>query len=287
VTNQESFARLFRMSSPRDRGRAELPWLRSGMVRPLLPDCRAREVRIDYRLGGVEDSKEVAWLANSVYGGDLAQWRSRMERTLAREDYLVLAHRNGAAIGYGEAAICQPADAEDTAPGGYYLTGLVVLPGWRRNGVGSELTRWRLEWIWSRQHPAYFLPTPAMGHPWRCTRSSVSPRSTALPTTSDRPSTAELASLCAPTHPTTQRRTASSPEGTANGAQARPAPAHRDCPATGSPSEDHRAGPGRTARPSCCGRRISGLLLIAHPIDEQQAARQSRLAHGKSLGVLS
>ena len=41
-------------------------------------------------------------------------------------------------------------DPDGSAPAGHYLGGVVVAPGFRRRGVGSALTRARMEWIWSR-----------------------------------------------------------------------------------------------------------------------------------------
>lgn len=46
---------------------------------------------------------------------------------------------------------------EGGAPAGHYLGGVVVAPGFRRRGVGSSLTRARLEWIWSRDSIAYYF----------------------------------------------------------------------------------------------------------------------------------
>ncbi|GAP56853.1 hypothetical protein AHiyo6_34180 [Arthrobacter sp. Hiyo6] len=46
---------------------------------------------------------------------------------------------------------------EGSSPAGHYLGGVVVAPGFRRQGVGSALTRARLEWIWSRDSIAYYF----------------------------------------------------------------------------------------------------------------------------------
>lgn len=46
---------------------------------------------------------------------------------------------------------------EGGSPAGHYLGGVVVTPGFRRSGVGSALTRARLEWIWSRAPIAYYF----------------------------------------------------------------------------------------------------------------------------------
>jgi aminoglycoside 6'-N-acetyltransferase I len=48
-------------------------------------------------------------------------------------------------------------DPEGTAPAGHYLGGVEVVPRFRRRGLGSALTRARLEWIWSRDSTAYYF----------------------------------------------------------------------------------------------------------------------------------
>jgi len=56
------------------------------------------------------------------------------------------------------AAVRARADAPaDTAPGGYYLTGVYVRYGERRRGVGAALIRSRLEWIGTRATEAWFF----------------------------------------------------------------------------------------------------------------------------------
>lgn len=48
-------------------------------------------------------------------------------------------------------------EPEGRSPAGHYLGGVVVAPGFRRLGVGSALTRARLEWIWSRAPIAHYF----------------------------------------------------------------------------------------------------------------------------------
>lgn len=43
------------------------------------------------------------------------------------------------------------------APAGHYLGGVTVLPSYRRRGVGSLLTRRRVEWIWERVATAWYV----------------------------------------------------------------------------------------------------------------------------------
>jgi len=48
-------------------------------------------------------------------------------------------------------------DPEGSSPAGNYLGGVVVAPGFRRRGVGLDLTRARLDWIWPRASTAYYF----------------------------------------------------------------------------------------------------------------------------------
>lgn len=115
-------------------------------------------MKIDYRASGLQDVDVVAGLVHGVYGGELTAWRTRMGRALATdENCLVVAYHEEAAVGYGKADVLKPVDDQDPAPAGHYLSGLVVLPTWRRCGIGDELTRRRLRWIWSGQQSAYFF----------------------------------------------------------------------------------------------------------------------------------
>ncbi|MDQ0260830.1 GNAT family N-acetyltransferase [Sinomonas atrocyanea] len=48
-------------------------------------------------------------------------------------------------------------EPDGAAPAGHYLGGVVVGPKSRRLGIGSALTRARLEWIWTRSSTAYYF----------------------------------------------------------------------------------------------------------------------------------
>ncbi len=57
----------------------------------------------------------------------------------------------------GAAKTHQHAERDGHAPAGHYLGGVVVGPQWRRQGVGSLLTKARLEWIWQRSDRAFYF----------------------------------------------------------------------------------------------------------------------------------
>ena len=62
-------------------------------------------------------------------------------------------------VGVGRIAYFEaPADApENVVPNGWYLMGVDVHPDFRRRGVGSALTRKRLDWIFERAAKAWFF----------------------------------------------------------------------------------------------------------------------------------
>jgi aminoglycoside 6'-N-acetyltransferase I len=85
---------------------------------------------------------------------DRTRWTSEM--IAPRSDRVVLvAVMQGEVVGVAKTHL-HP-DPDGGAPAGHYLGGVVVAPGFRRRGVGSALTRARLEWIWSRASVAYYF----------------------------------------------------------------------------------------------------------------------------------
>lgn len=66
---------------------------------------------------------------------------------------VAIAH--GDIVGVAKTHFHREPDGE--APAGHYLGGLIVTPAFRRRGVGSLLTRARLEWIWARSERAYYF----------------------------------------------------------------------------------------------------------------------------------
>jgi ribosomal protein S18 acetylase RimI-like enzyme len=75
------------------------------------------------------------------------------------ERWLVVAETASDVVGYGRARLFVPGpDAPaDSAPHGYYLTGVFVLPEERREGIGAALTQERIHWISERADEAWFF----------------------------------------------------------------------------------------------------------------------------------
>jgi aminoglycoside 6'-N-acetyltransferase I len=83
-----------------------------------------------------------------------APWTGEM--LVTREERVVLvAITAGAVVGIAKTSFHRESD--DGAPAGHYLGGVIVAPAARRAGVGSALTRARMEWIWDRASRAFFF----------------------------------------------------------------------------------------------------------------------------------
>ncbi|WP_426985904.1 N-acetyltransferase family protein [Pseudarthrobacter sp. Y6] len=48
-------------------------------------------------------------------------------------------------------------EADGAAPEGHYLGGILVARQWRRRGIGTILTKARLDWIWERSDMAFYF----------------------------------------------------------------------------------------------------------------------------------
>ena len=82
------------------------------------------------------------------------------ERDVAGADRLLLVANVGDELaGFARAARWQrpPRAADNAAPAGWYLLGVVVRDRWRRHGIALELTRQRLAWIAERADEAYYF----------------------------------------------------------------------------------------------------------------------------------
>jgi ribosomal protein S18 acetylase RimI-like enzyme len=102
------------------------------------------------------DLPALAAIAAEREGEPEADWRARFEQilhaTAAGDSVLLVAAVGGTVAGYGKAAHFAPpaGSPPNAAPAGYYLTGVIVDPAHRRRGLGSALTRARLDWIRAR-----------------------------------------------------------------------------------------------------------------------------------------
>jgi ribosomal protein S18 acetylase RimI-like enzyme len=116
--------------------------------------CRIRDAAI----GDVEACVSLAVLAAPERSA--TDWCASLLRDIQTpERQLVVADRDGEIVAYGRSRLFAPdTDAPpNTAPRGYYLTGLFVRADQRRTGIGAALTHERLDWIAERAPIAWFF----------------------------------------------------------------------------------------------------------------------------------
>ena len=115
------------------------------------------------RPAGLADLDEIAEIAAAREEEPLGHWRSAIERvyelSAKRRALLLVASVKERIAGYGKIGyFSAPSDSlSNVAPEGWYLTGLIVRPAFRRRSLGSRLTLARLAWIAARSDSAYYF----------------------------------------------------------------------------------------------------------------------------------
>lgn len=92
-------------------------------------------------------------------GWDAEAVTQRLRNVAAESGQLVMvAERGGDIVGYAKAGYLTPvADGGRDAPDGWYLSGIVVAPEYRRRGIGRALTQARCEWVWEREDAVHYV----------------------------------------------------------------------------------------------------------------------------------
>lgn len=129
------------------------------------PDpIRRPALAFDVTPAGAADLDGLVELALERDGGEARQHRERMLKRLElgpRAGRLLVAKSSaGKLLGYGASELLSWAsETADTrrAPGGWYLTGVIVAPAARRRGVGRALTEARIEAWPSHTGPLRFV----------------------------------------------------------------------------------------------------------------------------------
>jgi ribosomal protein S18 acetylase RimI-like enzyme len=130
------------------------------------------------RPAAAADLPALARLAVAERAGQAAGWQARFAADLADPDACLLVVESGGwvagsggwvsgsggpIVGYGRARrFGPPPDAPaNVAPAGYYLTGLLVSPACRRQGIGEQLSRARMAWVATRATEVWFFANAA------------------------------------------------------------------------------------------------------------------------------
>lgn len=69
-----------------------------------------------------------------------------------------VAEVEGNVVGFGRCRrVDHAADGDGSVPAGWYLLGVIITPQMRRRGIGSEITRFRLEWARERASEVFYF----------------------------------------------------------------------------------------------------------------------------------
>ncbi|MHB1210561.1 MAG: GNAT family N-acetyltransferase [Acidimicrobiales bacterium] len=108
------------------------------------------------------DIPACATLIATHESGEVKYWQERFEIDLAnpRRKFLV-ATFNDEIVGYGHAVHHDRVPTnEESAPSGFFLSGLLVSPEFRRCGIGSKLTGARIDLLKSETDLIYYFADP-------------------------------------------------------------------------------------------------------------------------------
>jgi ribosomal protein S18 acetylase RimI-like enzyme len=70
---------------------------------------------------------------------------------------MFVAKANGQVVAYGRVLDLAAEEAGPGTPAGYYLSGVLVDPGWRGRGIATALTRARLRWALARTGTVFYV----------------------------------------------------------------------------------------------------------------------------------
>ena len=112
------------------------------------------------RKATLADLPASARLISGHESGDIEDWQSRFEQDLANPQRLFLvATIDNVLVGYGHTTFhTRPSDGEvNESPTGYFLSGVMVSPDHRRQGVGTLLTTARIDELRRVADMVYYL----------------------------------------------------------------------------------------------------------------------------------
>lgn len=106
------------------------------------------------RQASLEDVPQVAAILAARHGDPAENAIASVRERVSNPDhYCGVAQTAGQVVGFAEARWLEPL----RGPSGWYLSGIVIEPAWRRRGLARVLTENRLNWIRARATTAYYF----------------------------------------------------------------------------------------------------------------------------------
>jgi len=133
------------------------PGKHTGRNRPFLAGLIIRPAR-------PEDISQLTKLTYNREVGEIIKIENKFKREIANlestdDGLLLVAELDSRVAGFARIKYFRPSSSvpTNTCPEGWYLTGVIVAPRYRRQGIASALTRARLNWIAKRAGQAYYF----------------------------------------------------------------------------------------------------------------------------------
>ena len=102
------------------------------------------------------DVPDLAAIDITVVVRTAEDWTAAIDKSSRGERLLLVAEIDGTVAGFAQAHRLDEHPV-DHAPAGYYLTGVTVLPHYRRAGLARDFTLARLDWIQDRADEAWYF----------------------------------------------------------------------------------------------------------------------------------
>jgi len=115
---------------------------RAAQVEPLAPEDVASAVALAVRVLRVRPGDRGEEFASDITD-ELRQ--------------VFVAKANGQVVAYGRVVELAAGEAGPGTPAGCYLSGVLVDPGWRGQGIATDLTRARLRWAFARTGTVFYV----------------------------------------------------------------------------------------------------------------------------------
>lgn len=131
---------------------------------PFEPDAHGVPLEgVVVRVATADDLVGCGELVARREGTDADAVTERLRTVHALDDQLVMVAELGDQIvGYAKAAHLTPvANGGRNAPDGWYLSGIVVAPEYRRRGIGRALTTARCAWVFQRADAVHYVVSDA------------------------------------------------------------------------------------------------------------------------------
>jgi ribosomal protein S18 acetylase RimI-like enzyme len=96
----------------------------------------------------------------STQTAQLKLFENHLSHQETGQSMTLVAEVAGMVAGFGKCAYCKPPPEDalaNAAPDGWYLTGVIVAPQFRRRRIGHQLTQARLQWLARRTSKVYYV----------------------------------------------------------------------------------------------------------------------------------